>query len=118
MPPRYLAVQRLRQRGDQAVQHRLIPGTGGEGVHERLPARVEDRADSMLLRREVAVERAQGDSGRAGNLLHGDLGEAALSEQVDGSAGYLQQRLLLAPFTQRHDRFWHAGSLCLFDVMR
>jgi hypothetical protein len=55
-----------------------------------LPARVKYGRDRILV-----------DSRGARDLLQRGLGEAALREQFDGNIRYLQQRLLLAAFSQR-----------------
>ena len=65
-------------RGGVDLDHR------GDGVQHGVVHRLEAGAEQLVAVGEVDVDGGAGDAGLGGDLVHGDLGRAALAEEAAG----------------------------------
>ena len=79
------ALEQAEDEGAQAFGRRGVDlDHGGDGVQHGVVHRLEAGAEQLVAVGEVDVDGGAGDAGLGGDLVHGDLGRAALAEEAAG----------------------------------
>ena len=86
--------------------------TGGDGVLHAVVHRLEAGAEQLVAVGEVDVDGGAGHAGLGGDLVHGDLGRAALAEEAAGRVEDLVAPEVADDVLQRVGRAPGHGRVC------